>query len=58
MAHALLVILSHMLRDRKPYTDLGANYFDRLDTERLQHRYVQRLQQLGYTVTLTPVPAA
>jgi hypothetical protein len=32
--------------------------FDRLDTERLQRRYVQRLEQLGYTVTLTPVPAA
>jgi transposase len=58
VAHAVLVILSHMLRDRKPSSDLGADYFDRLDTERLQHRYVQRLEHLGYTVTLTPVPAA
>ncbi len=56
VAHALLVILYHMLRDQKPYTDLGTNYFDRLDTERLQHRYVQRLEQLGYSVALTPVP--
>jgi transposase len=47
-----------MLRDHKPYTDLGADYFDQLDTERLQHRYVQRLEQLGYSVTLTPAPAA
>jgi hypothetical protein len=37
---------------------MDADYFDRLDTEQLQHRYVQRLEQLGYTVTLTPVPAA
>ena len=56
VAHALLVILYHMLRDQKPYTDLATNYFDRLDTERLQHRYVQRLEQLGYSVALTPVP--
>lgn len=56
VAHAVLVILYHMLRDQKPYTDLGASYFDRLDTERLQRRHVQRLEQLGYTVTLTPVP--
>jgi transposase len=58
VAHALRVILYHMLRDQKPYTDLGADYFDRLDTERLQRRYVQRLEHLGYTVTLTPAPAA
>ncbi|GAC1458953.1 MAG: IS110 family transposase [Ktedonobacterales bacterium] len=58
VAHALLVVLYHMLLDQKPYTDLGTDYFDRLDTERLQHRYVQRLEHLGYTVTLTPGPAA
>jgi len=58
VAHALLVILYHMLRDHKPYSDLGADYFDRLDTERLQRRYVQRLEHLGCTVTLTPAPAA
>jgi hypothetical protein len=40
------------------YTDLGADYVDRLDTEQLQYRYVQRLEQVGYTVILTPVPAA
>jgi transposase len=58
VAHAVLVILSCMLRDQKPYTDLGADSFDRLDTERLQRRYVHRLEQLGYTVTLTPTHAA
>jgi transposase len=58
VAHAVLVALYHMLRDHVPYSDLGADYFDRLDTERLQRRYVQRLEQLGYTVTLNPAPAA
>jgi hypothetical protein len=58
MARAVLVILYQLLRARKPHTDLGADYFDRLDTEQLQHRYVQRLEQLGYTITLTPVPTA
>jgi hypothetical protein len=57
VAHALLVILYHMLRDQKPYPDWGASYFDRWDTERLQRRHVQRLEPLGYTVTLTPIPA-
>lgn len=57
VAHALLVILYHRLRDQKPDTDLGANYFERSDTERRWSRSVQRLEQLGYTVTLTPVSA-
>jgi transposase len=58
VSHSVLVILYHMLREHKPYTDLGADYFDRLDIQRLQRHHVHRLEQLGYTVTLTPTPAA
>jgi len=58
VAPAVLVILYYMLRDQKPSTDLGVDSFDRLDTERIQRRYVQRLEQLGYSVILTPAPAA
>jgi transposase len=58
VAHSVLVILYHMLRDHRPYTDLGPDYFDRLDTERLQRLHVRRLEQLGFTVTLSPAPAA
>jgi transposase len=58
VSHSVLVILYHMLREHKPYTDLGADYFDRLDIQRLQRHQVRRLEQLGYTVTLTPTSAA
>ena len=51
VSHSLLVIIYHMLRDQRPYQDLGADYFDRLDTQRLQRHYVRRLAQLGYAVT-------
>ena len=50
----LLVILYHVLRDKKPYSDLGADYFDKLDLARIQRQAVRRLEQLGYAVTLTP----
>jgi hypothetical protein len=33
---------------------LGADYFDRLDTQRVQGYHVRRLEQLGSTVTLSP----
>jgi transposase len=52
VAHKLLVIIYHMLKDNKPYQDLGGDYFDQLDADRIERRAVQRLEQLGYTVTL------
>lgn len=58
VAHSVLVIIYHVLRDKQPYRDLGEDYFDRLDTERVQHYHIHRLEQLGYTVTLAPAQAA
>jgi transposase len=53
VAHSVLVIIYHVLRDREPYHDLGADYFHQLDQERLVHRSVRQLQALGYEVALT-----
>jgi transposase len=50
----MLVMVYHILRIKQPYTDLGAHYFDQLDAERLQQHHIHRLEQLGYTVTLSP----
>jgi hypothetical protein len=58
VSHSILVIIYHVLRDKKPYTDLGADYFDKLDTQRVQHHHVRRLEQLGFEVTLTPKQVA
>ncbi len=58
VAHSVLVVIYHMLREQRPYTDLGADYFDRLDAAHLERHHVRRLEQLGYTVTLTPSTAA
>jgi transposase len=53
VAHRLLVIFYHMLRSDVAYQDLGAEYFDRLEPERLRRYLVKRLEGLGYQVTLT-----
>jgi hypothetical protein len=58
VSHSVLVILSHRLRDHRPSHDLGPDSFAQLDRERLERLHVRRLEQLGYTVTLTPAPAA
>jgi hypothetical protein len=57
VAHTLLGIIYHMLRDHMPYTDLGPDYFDRLDKAHVERHHVRRLEQLGYLVTLSPVVA-
>jgi hypothetical protein len=54
VAHSLLVIIYHLLRDKQPYHDLGATYFETLDRKRAVKGAMRRLQGLGYTVTLQP----
>jgi transposase len=54
VAHSLLVIMYHLLKHDVEYQDLGGNYFDRLEPERLRRYLVKRLERLGYQVSLTP----
>jgi len=50
--HAMLIALWHMLKHRVPHADLGADYFDRRNTERARRHHVRRLERLGYNVVL------
>jgi transposase len=58
VAHSILTIIYHLLKDGTAYHDLGADYFDKLDRERIERHHIRRLEQLGYTVTLTTKQAA
>lgn len=59
LGHTILVITYHVLKDQTTYRELGPDYFDRLDTERLTRTLVRRLERLGHKVTLQPEqPAA
>lgn len=52
VGHSLLVIAYHVLHRQATYVELGSNYFEQLHRCRLEQNLVQRLQKLGYTVTL------
>jgi transposase len=59
VGHTILVMICHLLREGTTYAELGADYFDRLDTERLTRTLVRRLERLGHEVVLKPKePAA
>jgi transposase len=54
VAHALLVIAFHMLTRQTDYSDLGPDYFDRVNERRITHSLVRRLERLGNKVILEP----
>jgi transposase len=54
VAHSILVIAYHLLRDGTPYRDLGVRHFDERDRAAVQRRLVGRLEALGHKVTLEP----
>ena len=56
VAHNLLVIAYYILRDGTCYCDLGPDYFDRLNPERLRRLLTKRLERLGFKVSLEPLP--
>lgn len=57
VAHKLLVMVYHMLKEHQAYQELGIDYLERRQSQRLTHHLVKRLEGLGYQVQLT-CPAA
>jgi transposase len=51
VAHSLLVVIYHLLATGHSFKDLGMDYFDRRDAERIARHHIKRLEALGYTVT-------
>jgi transposase len=54
IAHKILTAVFHMLQRAVAFTDLGADYLDRIDKHRTAKRLVRRLDALGYDVMLCP----
>jgi transposase len=57
LAHTILTIVYHMLKDGTTYNELGADYFDRRNSEKLTRQLIERLESLGHKVHLEPQPA-
>ena len=54
VSHTVLTIVYTLLTRRQPYQDLGAAYFDQRERQRVERRLVQRLERLGYQVSMQP----
>ena len=55
--HSMLVAYWHMFTTGETYRELGGNYFQTRDPERITKRLIAKLQELGHAVTLEPAAA-
>jgi transposase len=54
LAHTMLTVVYHMLKEGTSYAELGADFFDRRNAEQLTRQLVHRLESLGHKVHLEP----
>jgi len=58
VAHSILVIAYRLIERQEDYRDLGGDYFDKRRPDATIKRLTERLEQLGYQVSLHPQTAA
>jgi transposase len=54
VGHTILSMVYRMLASGTTYSELGEDYFDRLNSTRLTRYFVKRLEGLGHKVVLEP----
>ncbi len=52
VAHSILTIIYHLIRDGTTYNDLGTDYFEARARDRVLHQTVKRIERLGYQVSV------
>jgi len=56
--HTMLIAIWNMLTNGVLYQDLGGDYYTKLNPDKTKQRALNQLRQMGYEVTLNPLPAA
>jgi transposase len=55
--HAILIAIWNMITNGVFYDDLGGDYYAKLNPDKTKQRALNQLRQMGYQVTLNPLPA-
>lgn len=58
LARQILIIVFHVLSTDRPYSDLGAAFYDKRDQNRTVEQLTRRLDALGFVVALSTKPGA
>ena len=55
VAHSIAVIIHSIIRAKKPFVDLGYDYFEKRDRDAITRKAIRQLERLGHKVTLQAV---
>lgn len=58
VAHSLAIAIYHMLKSKNTYRELGADFFDKIHPLKVLFRLTKRIESLGYSVQVAPIPVA
>lgn len=47
VAHTMLIAIYHILKEKVPYHDLGADYYSVINQEKIINRNIRTLEKLG-----------
>ena len=53
IAHSMAIAIYHILKDNSHFVDLGANYYNTINAERIKQRNIKSLERLGFSVSLS-----
>ena len=53
IAHSMALAIYHILLNREHFYDLGSDYFNIINAERIKKRNIQSLEKLGFSVSLS-----
>ena len=54
VAHTMLIAIYHILKEKVPYQDLGADYYSVINQEKIINRNIRSLEKLGVHVIIQP----
>ena len=57
VGHTILTMAYHIIKEQSTYKEMGADYFDRLNEQKLIRRLTSKIMKLGYQVELTKAAA-
>jgi transposase len=58
LGHRILIMAYHIIKEQSTYSELGADYFERLNEEAIIKRLSARIEVLGYQVSITKTVSA
>ena len=58
VAHSMLISIYHIIKEKKQYQDLGAEFYNKFNKEKKANSYIKKLKELGYDIQVNNIDKA